>query len=326
MLVIVAPGQGAQAPGFLSPWLELPDLPAQFAAWSEVTGLDLVRYGTVADKDEIRDTAVAQPLLVSAGLAAASALLGPLSEVGSAFPAAPDLVDATAGHSVGEFTAAAIAGVLSPEHALALVAERGRGMADAAARTETGMTAVLGGKREDVLAAIEAAGLTPANDNGSGQIVAAGTIEQLAAFAEDPPERARLRPLSVAGAFHTEHMAPAMERVREAARSLNTGDPTVRLLSNADGAVVSGGAEYLDRLVTQISSPVRWDACTQTLSDLGVTALIELTPAGTLTGLAKRALRGVELLAVKTPDDLERARTLVKEHAGTSRAGTDQEG
>lgn len=326
MLVIVAPGQGAQVSGFLSPWLELPGVPAQFAAWSEVTGLDLVRYGTVADGDEIRDTAVAQPLLVGAGLAAASALLGPLSDSDSALPAAPGLVDATAGHSVGEFTAAAIAGVLSPEDALALVAERGRGMAEAAARTETGMTAVLGGKREDVLAAIAAAGLTAANDNGSGQIVAAGTAEQLTAFAEDPPERARLRSLSVAGAFHTEHMAPAMERVRDASRSLSTADPTVRLLSNADGAVIPGGAEYLDRLVAQIASPVRWDACTQTLADLGVTALIELTPAGTLTGLAKRALRGVELLAVKTPDDLERARALVKEHAGTSPAGTDQEG
>nr|WP_193374523.1 ACP S-malonyltransferase [Nocardiopsis valliformis] len=327
MLVIVAPGQGAQVPGFLSPWLELPGMADTFAAWSEVTGLDLVRYGTTADADEIRDTAVAQPLLVSAGLAAASAVLGPLSAPESPLPASPTLVDATAGHSVGEFTAAAIAGVLSPKDALALVAERGRGMADAAARSETGMTAVLGGKREDVLAAIEVAGLTPANDNGSGQIVAAGTTAQLAAFAENPPERARLRPLSVAGAFHTEHMAPAVERVRTAAQGLSTTDPSVRLLSNADGAVVESGSEYLERLVAQISSPVRWDACTQTLADLGVTALIELTPAGTLTGLAKRALRGIELLAVKTPDDLERAGALIKEHAGTTpSASVQQEG
>ncbi|MFE1168030.1 ACP S-malonyltransferase [Nocardiopsis sp. NPDC058789] len=327
MLVIVAPGQGAQVPGFLSPWLELPGMAETFSSWSEVTGLDLVRYGTTADADEIRDTAVAQPLLVSAGLAAATALLGPLTAPGAPLPASPSLVDATAGHSVGEFTAAALAGVLSPKDALALVAERGRGMADAAARTETGMTAILGGEREAVLAAIEAAGLTPANDNGSGQIVAAGTTAQLAAFAENPPERARLRPLSVAGAFHTEHMAPAVERVRDAARSLATADPSVRLLSNADGAVVESGAEYLDRLVSQISSPVRWDACTDTLSDLGVTAFIELTPAGTLSGLAKRALRGIEILAVKTPDDLERASALIKEHAGTpSPASSQQEG
>ncbi|WP_067605473.1 ACP S-malonyltransferase [Nocardiopsis listeri] len=296
-----------------------------FASWSEVAGLDLVHYGTTADADEIRDTAVAQPLLVAAGLATANAMLGQLSTPEAPLPADPSYVDAVAGHSVGEFTAAAITGVLSPKEALALVAERGRGMADAAARTETGMTAVLGGVREDVLAAIEAAGLTPANDNGSGQIVAAGTTEQLASFAQNPPHRARTRALSVAGAFHTEHMAPAVERVREAAARTSPSDPTVRLLSNADGAVVESGAEYLDRLVSQISSPVRWDACTQTLADLGVTALIELTPAGTLTGLAKRGLRGIELLAVKTPDDLERAGTLIKEHAGVS-ADSRQEG
>lgn len=326
MLVIVAPGQGAQVPGFLSPWLELPGVPEQFAAWSETAGLDLVRYGTTADTDEIRDTAVAQPLLVSAGLAAASAVLGPPPS-SPALPAEPSLPDAVAGHSVGEFTAAVIAGVLSPQDALTLVTERGRGMADAAARTRTGMTAVLGGDREQVLEAIAAAGLTPANDNGSGQIVAAGTTEQLAAFAENPPARARLRPLPVAGAFHTEHMAPAVERVRATAATLSPSDPSVRLLSNADGAVVDSGTEYLERLVAQISSPVRWDACTQTLADLGVTALIELTPAGTLTGLAKRALRGVELLAVKTPDDLDRAGAIVKEHAGApAPAGTDQEG
>ena len=324
MLVIVAPGQGAQVPGFLSPWLELPGIAETFASWSEVTGLDLVRYGTTADAEEIRDTAVAQPLLVGAGLAAASAMLGSLSSPESPLPVEPSLVDAVAGHSVGEFTAAALAGVLSPHAAMALVAERGRGMADAAAQTGTGMTAVLGGKREEVLAAVEAAGLTPANDNGSGQVVAAGTMEQLAAFAENPPERARLRPLPVAGAFHTVHMAPAVERVQAAAQDLTPGDPSVRLLSNNDGAVVDTGAEYLDRLVAQISSPVRWDACTHTLADLGVTGLIELAPAGTLTGLAKRALRGVELLAVKTPDDLERAGALIKEHAGTPTSASPQ--
>lgn len=310
MLVIVAPGQGAQVPGFLSPWLELPGMSERFERWSEVAGVDLKRYGTTADAEQIRDTAVAQPLLVGAGLAAATALFGDLADGTAELPAG-----AAAGHSVGEFTAAGVAGVLTPEEAVSLVAERGRGMAEAAARTTTGMTAVLGGDREEVLSAIAAAGLTPANDNGSGQIVAAGTTEQLAAFAEAPPARARLRPLSVAGAFHTEHMAPAVERVRAAAEGISPRDPRVRLLSNADGAVVTSGKDYLGRLVAQISSPVRWDACTQTLADLGVSALIELPPAGTLTGLAKRALRGVELLAVKAPDDLDRAAELVKEHS-----------
>ncbi|MFC4563266.1 ACP S-malonyltransferase [Nocardiopsis mangrovi] len=317
MLVIVAPGQGAQVPGFLAPWLELPGMAERFDQWSEVAGLDLARCGTVADADEIRDTAIAQPLLVGAGLAAAIALFGDLDD-------APGAIDAVAGHSVGEFTAAGVAGVLSPEAALSLVAERGRGMAEASSAIATGMTAVLGGDRATVLAALEAAGLTPANDNGAGQIVAAGTTEQLAALAENRPEGARLRSLSVAGAFHTHHMAPAVERVERIAAATEVADPRTRLLSNRDGAVVGSGRDYLDRLVSQISSPVRWDSCTQTLADLGVTALIELPPAGTLVGLAKRSLRGVERLAVKTPDDLDAARDLIKEHAG--RTPVDQEG
>ncbi|MBB6171177.1 [acyl-carrier-protein] S-malonyltransferase [Nocardiopsis mwathae] len=289
----------------------------RFEQWSDVAGIDLARYGTTADTDEIRDTAVAQPLLVGAGLAAAFALFDDLDK-------APEAVDAVAGHSVGEFTAAGIAGVLRPEDALALVAERGRSMAAASAGIATGMTAVLGGDRDEVLAAIEAAGLTPANDNGAGQIVAAGTAEQLDAFAAEPPAKARLRSLSVAGAFHTAHMAPAVQKVQGLADGMRPADARVRLLSNRDGAVVGDGREYLDRLVSQISSPVRWDACTQTLLDLGVTALIELPPAGTLTGLAKRSMRGVERLAVKTPDDLEAARRLIEEHAG--RPAADPEG
>ncbi|MDT0303515.1 ACP S-malonyltransferase [Streptomonospora wellingtoniae] len=317
MLVIVAPGQGAQVPGFLAPWLELPGTAELVERWSEAVGLDLKRYGTTADAEEIRDTAVAQPLLVGAGFAAATALFGDLDS-------APDSIDAVAGHSVGELTAAGLAGVLRPEDALTLVAERGRGMAEAAAQTETGMTAVLGGDRDEVLAALESHGLTPANDNGSGQIVAAGTTEQLAALAEDPPPRARLRSLSVAGAFHTHHMTPAVERVERLAKSVEPADPRTRLLSNRDGAVVATGGDYLERLVQQISAPVRWDSCTETLAGLGVTALVELPPAGTLTGLAKRGLPGVERLAVKTPGDLDRAREIVREHSqGTA---TRQEG
>lgn len=316
MLVIVAPGQGAQAPGFLTPWLELPGIRDRLAYWSAVTGLDLLRYGTTAEAEEIRDTAVAQPLLVSAGLAAAEHLLNGVP--GTA--AQPVLPDAVAGHSVGEFTAASISGVLSPEAALVLVTERGRGMAAAATATATGMTAIMGGDRDEVLSAIAAAGLTAANDNGSGQVVAAGTTAQLDAFAENPPARARLRSLPVAGAFHTEHMAPAVSRLEHVAAGAPVSDPRTRLLSNRDGAVITDGQEYLNRLVAQISAPVRWDACTTTLADAGVTALIELPPAGTLTGLAKRGLRGVETLAVKSPEDLDRARELVKAHTDGSEA------
>ncbi|GAA3178208.1 ACP S-malonyltransferase [Nonomuraea roseoviolacea] len=298
MLAIVAPGQGAQTPGFLTPWLELPGLADRLAAWSEVVGLDLITYGTTAGADEIRDTAVAQPLLVAAALASAEAL-----------GVRPDLV---AGHSVGEFAAAALAGTLTAEQALALVRERAQAMAKAAAVTETGMTAVLGGDEAEVLAAIERHGLTPANINGAGQIVAGGTLEQLAAFQDDAPERARLRPLAVAGAFHTVHMAPAVATLRDAALGVTPADPAVRLLSNADGQVVTSGADFLDRLVKQVSSPVRWDSCMATMAEQGVTAIIELLPGGTLTGLAKRALRGVPTVALKTPDDIDAAKELTK--------------
>ncbi|MEV4168698.1 ACP S-malonyltransferase [Nonomuraea sp. NPDC049709] len=298
MLVLVAPGQGAQTPGFLTPWLELPGLADRLGAWSDVVGIDLVAYGTTADADEIRDTAVAQPLLVAAALASAEAL-----------GVTPDVL---AGHSVGEFAAAALAGVLTREQALGLVRARAEAMAKAAAVTETGMTAVLGGVEEEVLAGIDKHGLTPANINGAGQVVAGGTLEQLAAFKEDAPARARLIPLSVAGAFHTHHMAPAVESLREAAWSVVPTDPGTTLLSNADGQAVTTGAEFLQRLVKQVSNPVRWDACMETMAGLGVTKMIELLPGGTLTGLAKRGLRGVQTVALKTPDDLDAARELTK--------------
>lgn len=298
VLAIVAPGQGAQTPGFLTPWLELPGFAERLAGWSEIAGLDLIAYGTTAGADEIRDTAVAQPLLVAAALASAEAL-----------GAAPGLL---AGHSVGEFAAAALSGALTSEQALSLVRERAQAMAKAAAVTETGMTAVLGGVEADVLAALDKHGLTPANINGAGQVVAGGTLEQLAALKDDAPARARLIPLSVAGAFHTLHMQPAVARLREAAEGVSPSDPGVTLLSNADGQAVTGGADLLDRLVKQVSSPVRWDLCMAAMADRGVTAIIELLPGGTLTGLAKRALRGVPSVALKTPDDLDAARELMK--------------
>ncbi|HEY8479785.1 MAG TPA: ACP S-malonyltransferase [Spirillospora sp.] len=305
MILLASPGQGAQTPGFLKPWLEHPGVADRLTWWSAVTGLDLVRYGTEADAEEIRDTAVAQPLLVAAALAAHAALY----EDGDGAP------DAVAGHSVGELAAAAVAGVLTPEAALVLVRERGRAMAEAAAVTETGMTAVLGGDPDEVLAAIDKHGLTPANVNGAGQVVAAGEVERLAAFADEPPAKARLRPLSVAGAFHTEHMAPAVDALRRLAPGVPVADPRTRLLQNRDGAVVESGAEFLDRLVDQVSAPVRWDKCMAAMRDLGVTAIIELPPAGTLTGLARRELKGVELCALKTPADLDKARELIKAHA-----------
>ena len=307
MLVIAAPGQGAQTPGFLSPWLELPGFAERLAAWSELAGCDLIRCGTTADADEIRDTAVAQPLLVAAAIAAAEALAGdPVPLKG--------LTAVVAGHSVGELAAGAIAGTITPENAMRLVRVRATGMAAAAAAEPTGMTAVLGGEEETVLAAIARHGLTPANVNGAGQIVAAGAIADLAAFAADPPRGARLRPLQVAGAFHTRYMAPAVAALRDAAAGVTVTDPHLTLLCNADGAAVTTGKEWLERIVAQVAAPVRWDLCQQTMANLGVTAIIELPPAGTLTGLARRALPGVAQLAIKTPDQLEAARDLIEEH------------
>lgn len=315
MLVIVAPGQGAQSPGFLRPWLEDPTFASRFAWLSTVAGLDLVHHGTESDAETIRDTEVAQPLLVAAGLVAALEL----------FPHPADAfstIGAVAGHSVGEIAAAAGARVISAEQAMVLVRERGRAMAAAAAATPTGMTAVLGGERDEVLAALGRHGLTAANDNGPGQVVAAGTLGQLEALAADPPARARLVPLSVAGAFHTQHMAPAVEHLGRLARSVSTHDPRTPVISNRDGRVVHDGRDVLARLVGQIASPVRWDRCMDTMLDLGVTGVLEMPPAGTLTGIAKRAMKGVETFALKTPDQLDAARAFVDKHGEASSIDT----
>ncbi len=313
MLAIVCPGQGSQTPGFLTPWLELPGLREQAATWSEATGADLVLHGTTSDADTIRDTAIAQPLIVGAGLLALDALYagGRADAPGSLSPTAGVL----AGHSVGEITAAVAAGVLSPEEGLTVVGVRGRAMAAASALTPTGMSAVLGGDPQEVLEVLAAHGLTPANTNGAGQVVAAGTMDQLAALAADPPAKARVIALSVAGAFHTVHMGPAVDAMREQAGAITPCDPSTTLLSNADGEPVGTGAEVLARLVSQVRNPVRWDLCMETMTRLGVTGLIELAPAGTLIGLAKRAMKGVELLALKTPDDLDAARDLLARHS-----------
>lgn len=308
MLAIVAPGQGAQTPGFLAPWLEDADFASRLAELSAGAGVDLAHYGTQADAETIRQTDIAQPLLVAAGLATAWSLFGS-PEAG--VPGA----GVVAGHSVGEITAAAATGVLTPADAMAFVAERGRGMAEASNARPTSMMAVVGGDPDEVLAAIEAAGLTPANNNGSGQIVAAGTVEQLADLAANPPARARLIQLSVAGAFHTVHMEPAVARLAALADTMTTHDPSTRLLSNADGAVVTSGADFLARLVRQVANPVRWDLCLATMAGLGVTGLLELTPAGTLAGIAKRNLKGVELFSLNTPEQLPEAREFVARHA-----------
>ncbi|GAC1495868.1 MAG: ACP S-malonyltransferase [Pseudarthrobacter sp.] len=304
MLAIVCPGQGSQTPGFLAPWLELPSVAGQLASLSEIAGIDLTAHGTTSDEETIKDTAVAQPLIVAAGLVAAKSLFD--VELGS-------LPVILAGHSVGEITASALAGVLTEQEAMTFVRERANSMAAAAAVTPTGMSAVVGGDPAEVLAAIESSGATPANVNGAGQTVAAGTFEQLKALADNPPAKARVIPLKVAGAFHTSHMSPAVSALENLKPHLKPQKPRVPLLSNFDGREVIDGGAAVESLIAQVSRPVRWDLCMETLMQRGVTGLIELAPAGTLAGLAKRGMPGVKTVAVKTPDDLTAALALFAE-------------
>ena len=301
MLAITCPGQGAQKTGFLSSFLELDTFSAQIDELSTASGIDLRLHGTESDDETIKDTAVAQPLLVASAIACAA-------ELGIS----PAVV---AGHSVGEIAAAQIAGIFTPADAMAFVKVRADGMAAAAAATPTGMSAVVGGQPEDVLAAIEAAGASPANVNGGGQTVAAGSLEALEALAENPPERARVISLAVAGAFHTEFMASATADLSAAASAMEVSDPTVSILSNSDGTAVETGREYVDRLVRQVTNPVRWDLCQESLLNTGITGMIELVPGGTLTGIARRAMKGVETFAIKSAADLDGAREFAAAHA-----------
>jgi len=301
VLAIIAPGQGAQTPGMLAPWIEDAESKALLIQWSDAIDLDLMHLGVHADADEIKDTAHAQPLIVAAGLLSARAL-----NVSGKFAF-------VAGHSVGEITAAAIAGVLTPLDAMKLVRTRGVEMAKAAALAPAGMSAVLGGDRDIVLKAIADAGLVAANDNGGGQIVAAGDLTALSALA---PEGARVRALAVAGAFHTSYMQPAVEPMRALAHDIEVSDARVGVLSNKDGALLTSGREILDRIVNQIANPVRWDLCMQTLADQGVSGVIEVAPAGTLVGLIKRAVPTIEQCALKSPVELESASEFAATHGG----------
>ncbi|OZC56787.1 ACP S-malonyltransferase [Rhodococcus sp. 06-621-2] len=302
MIALLAPGQGSQTPGMLLPWLELPGAADRVALWSKASGLDLARLGTTATAEEITDTSVTQPLVVAAALLAFEEIAG------------QDLLpqDALiAGHSVGELAAAAVAGVISADEAVTLAAVRGSEMAKACALEPTGMSAVLGGDEAAVLARLEELGLEPANINAAGQIVAAGLHSALEELAASPPEKARVRSLPVAGAFHTRFMAPAQEAVAAAAAAITPSDPVRTLLSNSDGKAVTNGADALTKLAAQVTKPVRWDLCTATMRDAAVTAVAELPPAGTLVGIAKRELKGTPNLGLKTPEDIAKLADLI---------------
>lgn len=305
VIVVVCPGQGSQTPGFLAPWLELDGVAERLDAYSEAAEVDLREHGTLSDADTIRDTRIAQPLIVAASLIAAEALTA----------RAGRRADGIAGHSVGEIAALVGSDVIDAETGMRLVGIRGRAMADAAAQTPTGMSAVLGGDEEAILARLDDLGLSPANYNGGGQIVVAGELPALEALASEPVKGTRVIPLQVAGAFHTDFMAPAVAVLRDAVTAVTPADPTLTLWTNRDGSVVETGAQALSYLVDQVSSPVRWDLCMASFAEQGITGLIELAPAGALTGLAKRGLRGVPTVAVKTPEDLDAAVALLNGEA-----------
>ncbi|MCY7412894.1 MAG: ACP S-malonyltransferase [Salinibacterium sp.] len=298
MIVVVAPGQGSQTPGFLSPWLREERFATPLGAMSDAIGMDLASHGTTSEAETIRDTKVAQPLIVAAGLITLGALLA---------DGRGERIGGIAGHSVGEITAAAGAGILSETDALAFVRERGAAMADAAALQPTGMSAVIGGDEAVLLARLDELGLAPANFNGGAQVVVAGSMDGLAALASEPVPGSRVIPLQVAGAFHTRHMAPAVARLSTFAATLAPADPVIPIWTNRDGSSVTSGAAFMELLVGQVSSPVRWDRTMDALATAGVTGIIELAPSGALVGLAKRGLKGVPTLAIKTPDDLPAA-------------------
>jgi len=303
MLAILMPGQGSQTPGMLAPWLDEPNLKL-IENWSLHIDLDLKRLGTTADTDEIRDTANAQPLIVATSLLAANSF-GDLPKI-----------KVVAGHSVGEIAAAAVSGVITDSQAMELVRQRGLAMAKAASQVETGMAAILGGTRNEVLDTLSNLNLIAANDNGAGQIVAAGELAALDKLNQNPPAGARVRPLAVAGAFHTHYMCSAVSHISEFSKRLNISKPTAQLLSNKDGAVVKDGQDAIDRIINQIANPVRWDLCMESLVQLGITGAIELAPAGTLVGLLKRAIPNIETFALKHPDDLPAAREFALKHGG----------
>ena len=308
MIVVVCPGQGSQTPGFMLPWLDLPALRSSIEGMQAASGIDLIAHGTVSDADTIRDTSVAQPLIVSAGVATLATLFDANGTVSSK-------ISGVAGHSVGEITAAVATGIFTAEQGIKFVKERGDAMALAAGLEPTSMAAILGGEQTVVEARLAELDLEPANYNGGGQIVAAGAAAAIGELQAEGPAGARVIPLQVAGAFHTRYMAPAVSTLAAYAAGLTVADPITNLWTNAGGRAVDSGTQFVELMVNQVKSPVRWDLCMAAMVEAGVTAMIEVSPAGTLVGLAKRSMPGVETLAIKSPENLDAALALIANHA-----------
>ena len=290
------------------PWLDIPEFRSSIEAMQAAAGIDLVAHGTVSDADTIRDTSIAQPLIVSAGVATIAALFNEAGKVSSN-------IAGVAGHSVGEITAAVASGIFTAEQGIKFVKERGDAMALAAGLEPTSMAAILGGEQQAVESRLVELGLEPANYNGGGQIVAAGSAASIGELQTAAPAGARVIPLQVAGAFHTRYMSPAVSTLAAYSAGLTVNEPTTMLWSNAGGRLVGSGTEFVELMVNQVRSPVRWDLCMAAMVEAGVTAVIEVAPAGTLTGLARRSMPGVETLAIKSPENLDAARELIANHA-----------
>jgi [acyl-carrier-protein] S-malonyltransferase len=298
MISIACPGQGSQTPGFFEPWLELSTFRKQIERSSEILGIDLVHFGTLADQDAIRDTKVAQPLIVAAGIASFLVLQERFGAQLGVF--------STAGHSVGEITSAYVAGIFDDQTALKFVQKRGDEMAKASSLEESSMAAVVGGDQTAVLGELVGRGLFAANYNGSGQIVAAGSKVLISELVVNPPAGSRVIQLQVAGAFHTAFMESARGPLAEYSKTVETKDPSLSIWTNNDGSLVTGGAEFLNLLVNQVSSPVRWDKTMDSMTEAGVSLMIELLPGGALSGIAKRAMPNTVAIAIKTPADLDK--------------------
>lgn len=305
----MTPGQGSQTSGMYSSWITDAANKELIANYSELIDLDLLNYGTSASQAEITATNIAQPLLTALTFMSFGKLEVNLNT---------NII--YSGHSVGEFSAASLAGFYSDETAMKLVNVRGKAMAEAAASNNaTGMSAVLGGDKAEVIKHIEQFDLVPANVNSNGQIVASGLLTNLEKLSENPPASTKVRKLEVAGAFHSQFMKTAESELEKEFAQLEVNKSSSIFISNKDGQIVKDSSELKSRLITQITSPVRWDLCQAKMIELGVTGMLELAPAGVLTGIAKREMPGVELFAIKSPEDIPGAQAFIDKHAKITR-------
>ena len=308
MLAVVAPGQGSQSVGMLSPWVTDSKDKELVDSWSSLISVDLLKLGQSGNSEEIKSTDNAQLLIFITSI---------LSSLNLDLKNAKDQSIIFAGHSVGEFAAYSIAGTFEVDQALKIVARRGQSMLAATnAFSKTGMSAVLGGNNDEVISYLREFNLIPANINSNGQIIAAGTLENLDRLANTPPAGTRVRPLEVSAAFHTKYMEPAISRFKEIFRDLNTNSPSQIILSNKNGEELNKSTDIIENLINQVISPVRWDLCQAKMVELGVTGMLELAPGGTLCGIAKKEIPSVETFAIKSPEDIQSANDFIRKHVG----------